>query len=261
MSDIPPHAPVDPPHPLAIDSRERFSAAAELYRRYRPSYPGELIDWIIAETGIRQGAPVADVACGTGISTRLLAERGFKVIGIDPNPEMLVQAQLDGHADYRAGEAAATGLPPRSVAMVVVAQAFHWLELLSTLTEFRRILVPDGWCAAFWNLRASSPFLDAYQHLLDSFTPYRSVPTAEAKLREIDTSHMIRSLRAGEFLHSELLDLEQFLGRVGSASYVVHGVEKREELQRAVASLFNRHAKGGKVEVEYRCPARVFQLV
>jgi SAM-dependent methyltransferase len=261
MSDIPPHPPVDPPHPLAIDSRERFSAGADLYRRFRPSYPGELIDWVVAETGLREGAPVADIACGTGISTRLFAQRGFKVVGIDPNPEMLAQARLDGEADYRPGEAAATGLKPQSVALVVVAQAFHWLELPSTLAEFRRILVPDGWCTAFWNLRASSPFLDAYQHLLDSFTPFRSIPTAESKLREIDTSHLIRSLRAGEFLHAELLDLEQFLGRVGSASYVVHGVEKREELQRSVAALFNRHARDGKVEVSYRCPARLFQLV
>lgn len=252
---------IDPPHPLAIDSKERFSAAAELYRRYRPSYPSQLIDWVVAEAGLDPGARVADIACGTGISTRLFAERGFQVVGVDPNPDMLAQARLDGEGNYRQGEAAATGLGPQSFALVVVAQAFHWLDLLSTLTEFRRILVPEGWCAAFWNVRAPTPLLTEYQHLLDTFTEYRSLPTVEAKLREIDTSHLVRSLRAGEFVHSEQLDLEQFLGRVGSASYVVHGVERREELQRSVAAVFNRHAQDGKVEVTYRCPARLFQLV
>src|SRR6185295_18805357 len=62
-----------------IDPRDRFSGAADLYHRYRPSYPDTLLDWIERTTDLHPPARVADVGCGTGISSRLLAERGYDV--------------------------------------------------------------------------------------------------------------------------------------------------------------------------------------
>ena len=149
-----------------IDSRERFSAAADLYHRYRPSYPDALVDWIERTAGLLPPARVADVGCGTGISTRLIAARGFDVTGIDPNEAMLAHARAAGGARYRRGTATETGLGDRSVDLVTVAQAFHWFDVPAALAEFRRILAGPGWCAAFWNLRAAAPFMDDYDRLL-----------------------------------------------------------------------------------------------
>jgi len=39
-----------------IDPRERFTAAADLYHRYRPSYPDALLDWLEQATGARPPA-------------------------------------------------------------------------------------------------------------------------------------------------------------------------------------------------------------
>lgn len=42
---------------------------------------------------------VLDLACGTGTLTRLLAERGYEMIGVDQSPEMLMEARekcMDG---------------------------------------------------------------------------------------------------------------------------------------------------------------------
>jgi SAM-dependent methyltransferase len=115
---------------MKADPRQRFSGASEQYARSRPSYPGALVDWVLAEAGVRPGDRVADVGCGTGIMTRLLAERGADVLGIDPNEDMLAEAQkAGGRATYRHGEAEATGLERGSVSLVTVAQAFHWLDL------------------------------------------------------------------------------------------------------------------------------------
>src|SRR5262249_52375699 len=97
-----------------IDSRDRFDAAADAYHRCRPSYPAALFDWLLATTGLGPGAAVADVGCGTGISTRLLAGRGLDVVGIDPSEPMLDRAREAGCARYQRGEAAATGLPDGS---------------------------------------------------------------------------------------------------------------------------------------------------
>jgi len=67
----------------------RFSGAAAGYARFRPGYPEALVDWVVAESAVREGDRVVDVGCGTGILTRMLARRGFDVVGIDPNEDML----------------------------------------------------------------------------------------------------------------------------------------------------------------------------
>ena len=81
---------------MTLDARERFSGLAGLYDRHRPSYPAALLDWIVTSAGLAPGDPVADIGCGTGIATRLLAERGFDVVGVDPNQAMLAEARAIG---------------------------------------------------------------------------------------------------------------------------------------------------------------------
>ena len=93
----------------------------------------------------------------------MLAHRGLDVLGIDPNEDMLAEARgAGGGAEYRRGDAEATGLDDVSVALVTVAQAFHWLDLDAALGELHRILGPDGHAAALWNIRGEGAFMAAY---------------------------------------------------------------------------------------------------
>jgi SAM-dependent methyltransferase len=237
-----------------LDPRDRFSATADLYDKHRPSYPSDLIDWIVATTGLVAGATVADVGCGTGISTRLLAGRGFDVVGVDPNEAMLAQARASGGARYVRGEAVATGLPTGAVALVTVAQAFHWFDLAGSLTEFARVLVPGGWCAVFWNVRApTSGFMTDYDALLSSHSrEYGLVERPEATAARLRRSDRVRDLREAEFAYSQTFDEPSFIGRVFSSSYVAHGVPDPPALDRALRELFARHQRGGAVAFQYR---------
>jgi len=65
------------------------------------SYPQELVHWCLEQAPAPQ--LIADLGCGTGISTRLFATAGHPVVGIDPNAEMLATARAEGAQDYRGG--------------------------------------------------------------------------------------------------------------------------------------------------------------
>ena len=245
-----------------MDPRERFSAAADLYHRYRPSYPEALLDWIDESTGLRPPARVADVGCGTGISSRPLAGRGFDVTGVDPNAAMLAHARAaGGGAVYRQGTATETGLPDGSADLVTVAQAFHWFDVPAALAEFTRILARPGWCAAFWNLRRSSPFMDDYDALLRAqSTEYEVLLKPEATIQSIVKAQGIAEVRQGEFPNRQLLDRDGLFGRAYSSSYVIHGVADPDGFNRALGEVFDRHQSGGAVEFLYRTVAVCFRL-
>ena len=51
----------------------------------------DFFERLFAREGI-QPKLVLDLACGTGSLTRILAERGYEMIGADASPEMLMQA-------------------------------------------------------------------------------------------------------------------------------------------------------------------------
>ena len=50
----------------------------------------------LADAGIAPGALVLDLGCGTGTLTRILAERGYDMIGVDGSEEMLSAAREKG---------------------------------------------------------------------------------------------------------------------------------------------------------------------
>jgi SAM-dependent methyltransferase len=247
---------------VTLDPRERFSETAGLYERHRPSYPAALLDWIVASAELRPGDAVADIGCGTGISTRLFVERGYDVVGVDPNQAMLAQARAAGGGRYQPGEAAATGLPAASVALVSVAQAFHWFELTATLREFRRVLRPHGSCAVYWNVRGTSPFLSEYDSLLRDYSAEYGVLDKPAQtLAALRGRAELRDVREAEFAHEQMFDREGLFGRAYSSSYVVHGIADHAGFDRALGEVFERHARDGGVTFSYRTLGLCFRLV
>lgn len=244
------------------DPRERFSEAVDLYARCRPSYPAELFEWLQATCGVAKGAPVLDLGCGTGISTRLLAERGFDVVGVDPNLEMLAEARRTGGARYERGEANATGLPDASVALVTVAQAFHWFEVSRALPEIHRVLRPGGWACAFWNVRdLSTPFMIDYDAALRRFSrEYAILEKPAQTIEAIRAGAGVRDVREGEFSYGQDFDLEGLRGRAYSSSYVLHGIDDHDAFRACLREMFDRHAAAGCVRYRYRTRAIAWRL-
>ncbi len=127
-----------------------FGAEAAAYERGRPSYPPEVIDWLLPP-GARD---VLDLGAGTGKLTTRLAERGLHVVAVDPIAEMLeVLSSALPDTPALLGTAEQIPLPDDSVDAVLVAQAWHWVDPARAIPEVARVLRPGGRLGLVWNTR------------------------------------------------------------------------------------------------------------
>lgn len=138
-----------------MNAHRAFSTKAEKYARYRWSYAPEAVDAFCQAAGLGAQSSAADLGAGTGILTRQLAGRVGHVFGVEPNPEMLREAQkhLTGlpNCTLLAASAEMTGLPAGSVDAITVAEAAHWFDFIPARNEMLRILKPGGWLGLFHN--------------------------------------------------------------------------------------------------------------
>jgi ubiquinone/menaquinone biosynthesis C-methylase UbiE len=115
---------------------------------------------------------VLDVACGTGILARAALQQvgpDGKVIGLDPNPDMLLVARRKNDAiEWRDGKAEALPFADASFDAVVSQFGFMFFEdRAAALREMMRVLYPGGRLAvAVCDAVEHSPGYAAFADLL-----------------------------------------------------------------------------------------------
>jgi len=240
-----------------IDAKERFSGIANTYDIYRPSYPDNLIKWILKTARVHQGDLVADIGCGTGIASRLIAKKGLQVTGIEPNREMLsIAIEKNGGLQYRQGSAERTGFSDHSIDVVISAEAFHWFDLGKTMPELQRILKPRGFCCAFWNVREKTPLLKEYDELLKSYsTEYPTMRRCKDTIADIKVFPSIKKLVEKQFTYSQTMTLDDLIGRAYTVSYIVYGVKDHDAFKRKLEMLFKKFSSNGKITFDYKTTA------
>jgi SAM-dependent methyltransferase len=221
----------------------RFSRRAEDYKRYRPSYPEAALGAVLEDLGRPASLVCADVGAGTGISSRLVAERGVRVIAIEPNAAMREAADPHPLVEWRDGTAEATGLTDRSVHIVLCAQAFHWFRPKEARAEFARILRPGGRIALMWNLRddKGDALTGAYGAAVKHAA--RGDPAASKHPGDngLNADAGFVGFRLFAFPYAQQLDWDGLLGRATSSSYVPTQGDAYDELVRELRAAYDRH--------------------
>jgi ubiquinone/menaquinone biosynthesis C-methylase UbiE len=135
-----------------------FNGLASNYAKFRPGYTEDALSALIGIAGKASSQmDVADVGAGTGIWTRIMANRGFKsMTAVEPNADMRGEGEAGNEGlkiSWKEGSAEVTGLPSASFDIVTMASSFHWPDFDKATAEFHRILKPGGVFAALWNPR------------------------------------------------------------------------------------------------------------
>lgn len=236
-----------------------FTGQARHYARARPGYPDALIDGLMRQLDVHDGALAVDVGAGTGISSRLLARHGLRVIAVEPNATMRAEAAADANVSWQDGSFEATGLADACADWVVAAQAFHWARPERALPELRRILKADRWFTAFWNDRdtEASPLLAETLRIIHSIVPdYEERYRLRDWARELQSTGDFSGVRALELTHAVRMSRERFLdlwrshNRLNATAGPERFMKIMSELQRMVA-----RAEPGEFEVPYVCRA------
>jgi SAM-dependent methyltransferase len=201
--------------------RRGFESDSETYERARPVYPAAALERIVTTAGIAAGTRVLDLAAGTGKLTRQLAARGAGCIAVEPSAAMRsVFRRVLPDVALTGGTAEAVPLAANSVAVVVVAQAFHWFDPLPALAEIARVVRHGGWLALVWNERdESDPMIDELVRITkwDRAQPY---PMGKDFGEDIDRSGRFGPVERTKFRFVQPVDRSQFVEQVASRSYV-----------------------------------------
>jgi SAM-dependent methyltransferase len=128
-----------------------FTGKAGYYAKYRRGYPAAVFDTIISRFALLPDSVLLDLGCGTGNVAIPLAERGFCVHAVDPEPELLAEGRRRGVAlpagriIWHAGSdttIAGLGLPP--LRLCTMGLSFHWMNRAAILQTLDALIEPGG---------------------------------------------------------------------------------------------------------------------
>lgn len=121
-----------------------FGPVAEAYERFRPGYPDQLVDLVMAYAG-RPVRTALEIGAGTGKATRLFARRGIAVTATDPDAAMLAELRKHVPATVRTVPASFEDLPPgESYDLVYAAAALHWTRPEGRWSRMAALVEPGG---------------------------------------------------------------------------------------------------------------------
>ena len=160
---------------------------AEIYEQHM--VPAIFVHWapdLVKAAGVQPGGRALDVACGTGVVTRILAARvgpAGTVVGLDINPGMLAVARVAAplpNIEWIEGSAISMTLPDATFDNVLCEQGLQFFpDKPAALAEMRRVLKPGGrlalscWCSVEYMpgyLEQGAGVLDAIVAEVDAAT-------------------------------------------------------------------------------------------
>ncbi|OUL27350.1 SAM-dependent methyltransferase [Nostoc sp. RF31YmG] len=127
-----------------------FEGAAWYYARYRPQYPPVLFDSLTEKFQLDGKGRLLDLGCGAGLIAIPLRDRFQEVIGLDPDADMLLEAQQQavelGATNISWVKDRAENISPAvgKFQLVTIGRAFHWMQRELVIERIYNLLTDNG---------------------------------------------------------------------------------------------------------------------
>ncbi|MBR0878662.1 SAM-dependent methyltransferase [Bradyrhizobium japonicum] len=197
----------------------RFASTASLYEHLRPPYPSEFFRSVAHKLGLTKQSSLIDLGTGPGLLALGFGPYVGRVVGVDPEPEMIEAARRAAAGAGRditliEGKAETLASDIGSFDVVTIGRALHWMDRDLTLALLDRLVAHDGAiaiCASFSATDGRNPWLDGYNEARRRWSPaklweeagrgtrtHRDLPAyfrdssfQPAELVSIETSHLV----------------------------------------------------------------------
>lgn len=230
-----------------VEQAQIFGEDPGLYDRFRPSYPRELMEVIVADSG---DSPVLEIGAGTGKATRALVALGKRVYALEPDVRMaaLLEGACGSGLDALQHVTLELSiLPPEAFDLVVAAQSWHWVDPMVGYDIVARSMVSNGRLALLWHhpLPQQGLFGEAMDQLYAKLAPNVAHiwPGTRARnfdpaLEPISASQRFDGWTRHEHQWSRKVDAPELIGWLCSTSeHRLLSLDQRLELMSGVAAL------------------------
>jgi SAM-dependent methyltransferase len=208
--------------------KDNFSEQSELYSKFRPDYPDEMVDFILKNTLELEEA--WDAGTGNGQLAHALSMDFKTVFATDISSRQLENSVQRPNITYKTEPAEQTSFSDHKFDLITVAQAIHWFDFDKFYQEVKRTLKPEGIIAVVgYNLLSVSREID---EILSVFYSQIVGRYWEEERKYIDDQYKtipfpFDEIKAPEFSHSCQWSLEQLMGYLNTWSAVQHFIEEQ----------------------------------
>ncbi len=250
---------------MSFSALKICSERIENYLRYQPGYPKKLLNFLYEEVGFLRESVIADIGSGTGILTRLLLERGSRVVAIESDHQMrdiaerLLNDEFQRFVSLNA-TAENTTLSDESVNYIVCAHSLNSLNIDKCRDEFFRIIKPSGAVVFLYNrLDQEEGFLKEHQSLLNQ---YRVYPEKNFS-RELSENEIFRFYASATYNHfsfpnRQSLDFEGARAiLLSDSSLPEQGEDGYNDMLEELYNIFERYNQNRKVFINYTTEAYI----
>jgi len=248
----------------AGEYRDAFKGTAYYYSRFRQGYPQALLDLVAAEFALDGRGRLLDLGCGTGQIAVPFAPWFAEVVAMDPEPEMLAEAQRvigdSGARNIRLVQGSSAGLSHLRESfgifrVVTMGNSFHWMDREATLQTLSHMVEPGGGVVvagassggSFWT--ADEPWCRTVKAVIQKWLGKErragsgTYSVAPERHEEIIDRSPFAPCRIHTLPHRRELTVDQVIGTLYSTSFCSPAIlgDRREgfeaDLRRALLAL------------------------
>jgi SAM-dependent methyltransferase len=203
-----------------------YSPAAAAYAATRPRYPQQLVEEVVARSGLTAASTLLEVGCGPGTATVSFAELGCRIVALEPNPEFCLLAE-EVCQRFPNVELVTTSLEEwephqERFDAVVAATSFHWIPPEIAYPKAAGALRENGWLILLWNkeLQPSSQTHEALRAIHRRHAPALERPYEDADAvagiiaalgQPLLESPLFHGAQQGQWLVESLLRIDDYL--------------------------------------------------